>query len=249
MWQFGELGYNYSINTCTNLTISNDCRLSDKPIRWDFYNNTNRKGLFDAYAKFLKLRSNPSYANDFISNKYTLNTAGLFKSVQLNGDSIKLVLIGNFDLSPQTATVSFPSDGLWYSVYSNKFIGVMNGSASVTLQPGEYLVYANKNISTQVITNVLDLNIPVLDMKTNFYPNPLKTNSVLEYNLPESGKVTIRAYSAQGQDLGIIYSGYQQKGFQKFFIYKNTIFSLPGVYLLTIQLNQKQKILKFLTTN
>jgi 1,4-alpha-glucan branching enzyme len=249
MWQFGELGYNYSINTCTDLTISNNCRLSDKPIRWDFYNNANRKGLFDAYAKFLKLRTNPSYVNDFISNKYTLNTTGLFKTVQLNGDSIKLVLIGNFDVSPQTSSVSFPSDGIWYSVFTNKYVGVLNGTTSVTLQPGEYLVYANKNISTQVITDILNVNMPALEMNTNFYPNPLKFNSILEYNLPESGKVTIRAYTSQGQEVGVIFSGFQQKGFQKMSIFKNNLISTPGVYLLSIQLNQKQKIQKFLITN
>jgi hypothetical protein len=249
MWQFGELGYNYSINTCTDLTISNNCRLSDKPIRWDFYNNANRKGLFDAYAKFLKLRTNPSYVNDFISNKYTLNTTGLFKTVQLNGDSIKLVLIGNFDVSPQTSSVSFPSDGIWYSVFTNKYVGVLNGTTSVTLQPGEYLVYANKNISTQVITDILNVNMPALEMNTNFYPNPLKFNSILEYNLPESGKVTIRAYTSQGQEVGVIFSGFQQKGFQKISIFKNNLISTPGVYLLSIQLNQKQKIQKFLITN
>ncbi|NDB30339.1 1,4-alpha-glucan-branching protein, partial [archaeon] len=153
MWQFGELGYNYSINTCTDLTINNNCRLSDKPIRWDYYTNANRKGLFDAYAKFLKLRNNPSYTNDFISNKYSVNASGLFKSFQLNGDSIKLVVIGNFDLTTQTSSVSFPADGIWYSVFSNKYQGVLNGTASITLQPGEYIVYANKNISTQVITD------------------------------------------------------------------------------------------------
>jgi hypothetical protein len=119
----------------------------------------------------------------------------------------------------------------------------------VTLQPGEYIVYANKNISTQVITDLLNLGMPTLDMNTHFYPNPLKTSSVVEYNLPESGKVTIRAYTAQGQDAGIIFSGYQQKGFQRIFIYKNTLINSPGVYLLSIQLNQKQKIQKFLTIN
>ena len=249
MWQFGELGYNYSINTCTDLTINNNCRLSDKPIRWDFYTNPNRKGLFDAYAKFLKLRNTPNYANDFISNKYTLNTTGLFKSMQLNGDSIKLVVVGNFDLSAQTSSVNFPSDGLWYSVFTNKYQGVLNGSASVTLQPGEYIVYANKNISTQVITDILDMNMPVLDMKTNFYPNPLKINSVLEYSLPESGQVTIHAYTMQGQDAGVLYTGYQQKGFQKVSINRNNLMNTPGVYLLSIQQNQKQKIQKILITN
>ena len=36
IWQMGELGYDYSINTCTNLTINNNCRLDEKPIRWDY---------------------------------------------------------------------------------------------------------------------------------------------------------------------------------------------------------------------
>jgi hypothetical protein len=249
MWQFGELGYNYSINTCTDLTINNNCRLSDKPIRWDYYTNANRKGLFDAYAKFLKLRNNPSYTNDFISNKYSVNASGLFKSFQLNGDSIKLVVIGNFDLTTQTSSVSFPADGIWYSVFSNKYQGVLNGTASITLQPGEYIVYANKNISTQVITDILDVKLPVLDMPTHFYPNPLKNNSVLEYSLPETGKVSIHAYNMQGQDAGIIYTGFQQKGFQKVSINRNNLMNTPGVYLLSIILNQKQKIHKILITN
>jgi len=249
MWQFGELGYHYSINTCTDLSVNNNCRLSDKPIRWDYYTNANRKGLFDAYAKFFKLRNHPSYTNDFISNKYSVNASGLFKSVQINGDSIKLVLIGNFDLTTQTNAVSFPTDGIWYSVYSNKYQGVLNGSASITLQPGEYVVYANKNISTQVITDILNVNMPVLDMPTNFYPNPLKANSVLEYSLPESGKVSIHAYTMQGQDAGIIFSGFQQKGLQKVSISRNNLMNTPGVYLLSIILNQKQKIHKILITN
>lgn len=249
MWQFGELGYNYSINTCTDLSISNNCRLSDKPLRWEYYNNTNRKGLYDAYAKFLKLRMQPNYLNDFISNKYTLNTDGLFKSVQINGDSIKLVIVGNFDVSPLTSSVSFPSDGIWYSVYTSKYQGVLNGSASITLQPGEYIVYANKNISTQVITDILDVNMPMLDMKLNFYPNPMQSVGTLEYDLPESGNLLVHAFNMQGEDVGVLYSGYQNKGYQKLSIKKNSLMNNPGIYLLSIQLNQKQKIQKILITN
>ena len=119
---------------------------------------------------------------------------------------------------------------------------------SKSLQAKEIL-YANKNISTQVITDILDMNMPVLDMKTNFYPNPLKINSVLEYSLPESGQVTIHAYTMQGQDAGVLYTGYQQKGFQKVSINRNNLMNTPGVYLLSIQQNQKQKIQKILITN
>ena len=249
MWQFGELGYNYSINTCSDLTINNNCRLSDKPIKWEYYNNANRKGLFDAYAKFLKLRTQSNYTNDFISNKYTVNSDGLFKAVQINGDSIKLVIVGNFDVSSLTSNVAFPADGIWYSVYTNKYQGVLNGSASITLQPGEYIVYANKNISTQVITDILDLQMPVLDMKSNFYPNPMSNAGILEYSLPESGMLSVHAYNMQGKDLGILFSGYQNKGMQRVTINRNSQMNTPGIYLLSIQLNQKQKIQKILITN
>jgi 1,4-alpha-glucan branching enzyme len=249
MWQFGELGYNYSINTCTDLTISTNCRLSDKPLRWDYISNPNRKALYDAYAKFLKLRNQVNYLTDFTSNKYTLSTSGLFKSFQLNGDSVKLVVVGNFDVTPQTNAVSFPANGIWYSLYTNKYQGVLNGTANITLQPGEYIVFANKNINNQVVTDILDPNIPTLNMQIKFYPNPMNASSILEYNLPESGQLLIHAFNIEGQDMGVLYNGYQNKGLQKMTIKRNGLMNNPGIYLLSIQLNQKQKIQKFLITN
>ena len=249
MWQFGELGYDYSINTCEDLSVNNNCRLSLKPIKWDYNTNTNRKGLYNAYAQFLKLRNNSSYTNDFISNKYTLNTSGVLKSMQLNGDSIKLVVVGNFDVNASTANVTFPADGLWYSVYSNKYQSVLGGSASITLQPGEYYVYANKNISTTVITDVLDAGMPELNIPVTISPNPLRTTSVIRYQLPESGQLNIHAYDMNGNDCGLLYSGFKLKGSQQFMITKNASMQMPGMYFISITLNQKQKINKLLITN
>ena len=37
IWQFGELGYDFSINRCVDGTINNNCRLDNKPIRWDYH--------------------------------------------------------------------------------------------------------------------------------------------------------------------------------------------------------------------
>lgn len=249
MWQFGELGYDLSINTCPDLTINNNCRLSDKPIKWDYLTNPNRKALYNAYAQFLKLRNNPSYTTDFSTGRYTMNGGGLFKSLQINGDSIKLVLMGNFDVSAQTSNVSFPSDGFWYNVYNNKYIPVLNGTASVTLQAGEYQVYTNKNISTAVITDILNVNLPELNMISSIYPNPLRTSANFVYQLPESGNVQIRAYNMNGEDCGLLYSGYQFKGAQKWVIQKNQSMQMPGLYFISIIQNQKQKINKLLITN
>jgi hypothetical protein len=249
MWQFGELGYDLSINTCPDLTINNNCRLSDKPIKWDYFTNPNRKALYNAYAQFLKFRNNPSYTTDFSTGRYTMNGGGLFKSMQMNGDSIKLVVMGNFDVSTQTSNVSFPSDGFWYNVYNNKYIPVLNGTASITLQAGEYQVYTNKNISTAVITDILNVNLPELNMISSIYPNPLRTSANFVYQLPESGNVQIHAYNMNGEDCGLLYSGYQFKGTQKFVIQKNQSMQMPGLYFISIIQNQKQKINKLLITN
>jgi glycosidase len=249
MWQFGELGYDYSINTCSDLSVNNNCRLSTKPIKWDYLANANRKGLYNAYAQFLKLRNNPSYTNDFISNKYTVNSTGVIKSMQLNGDSIKLVVLGNFDVNTATANVAFPADGYWYSLTSNKYQLITGGSTSMTLQPGEYYVYTNKNISSAVITDVLNIGMPELKMAVSFNPNPMTSSSIVKYQLPESGQLNIHAYNMNGSDCGILFSGYKFKGDQQFIINKNASMQMPGIYFISFTLNQKQKINKLLITN
>jgi hypothetical protein len=169
--------------------------------------------------------------------------------MQLNGDSIKLVVLGNFDVNPATANVAFPSDGIWYSMYSNKFQSVVGGSASVTLQPGEYYVYANKNISTVTITDVLNPDMPELKIPVTITPNPLRTSATINYQLTESGQLSIHAYDMNGNDCGVLYTGYKQKGSQQFIINKNARMQMPGMYFISITLNQKQKINKLLITN
>jgi hypothetical protein len=167
----------------------------------------------------------------------------------LNGDSIKLVVLGNFDVIPATANVAFPSDGIWYSVYSNKYQTVTGGTASVTLQPGEYYVYSNKNISTVTITDILNLNMPELKIPVTISPNPLRTSSTIDFQLTESGQLRIQAYDMNGNDCGVLYSGYKQKGSQQFILHKNARMQMPGIYFISITLNQKQKINKLLITN
>ena len=248
MWQFGELGYDFSINTCTNLTVdANNCRLAEKPIKWDYLQDANRKGLYDAYAKFLKLRATPAYVTDFGSNKYTVNTSGALKSMQLNGDSIKLVVVGNFDVTPQTATVSFPTDGFWYSLYSNKYQLVSGGSASVSLQPGEYYVYSNKNLNNAVVTATTNISLPLLNTTITIAPNPVTQAAIVKYQLPESGKVQVKLLSQAGVVVDGIFNGWQNKGQQQLIINKKGL--APGVYHISIQSNQKQKTQTFLITN
>ncbi|RZL99048.1 MAG: T9SS type A sorting domain-containing protein, partial [Pedobacter sp.] len=147
VWQFGELGYDYSINYCQDGSINNGCRVDPKPIRWDFLQDANRKALHDVYANILKLRSNPLFAGTFTTGFIDRSLGGSFKWMTLNSAAGKLVVIGNFDVFAQTGSVSFPSAGTWYN-YLNPpaTFAATGGSQSFTLQPGEYRIYLNSAV-------------------------------------------------------------------------------------------------------
>ena len=57
LWQFGELGYDISINTCADGSLSDGCRTDPKPVKWEYYQDTDRRKLFGVYAEFAKLKT------------------------------------------------------------------------------------------------------------------------------------------------------------------------------------------------
>jgi hypothetical protein len=146
IWQFGELGYDYGINRCEDGTYNNNCRLSPKPIRWDYYQDANRRALYNVYANLNRLKTNPLYASTFTGSNITWDLSSAVKWMKINGPSINLMIIGNFDVGPQSGTVTFQSAGTWYSYLTGTTITATGGPQIITLQPGEYYVYTNVNV-------------------------------------------------------------------------------------------------------
>ncbi|HEY5405832.1 MAG TPA: alpha-amylase family glycosyl hydrolase [Ginsengibacter sp.] len=147
LWQFGELGYDYSINTCADgVTVNNNCRLDTKPIKWNYLQNANRKSLHDIYSGLLKLRTRPAYLSTFTTGTISYDLSGAFKWMEVYDNSLKVVLMGNFDVVPQTSSVTFPSAGTWTDYLNGAQITATGASQSFTLQPGEYHVYLNADI-------------------------------------------------------------------------------------------------------
>jgi hypothetical protein len=115
LWQFGELGYDTTINACNNGTPpTNDCRTSPKPIKWDYLNNADRKALYDVFSKLRTLRKVPDYLPAFTTSNVTYSLNGAFKWLQVNTNELKIVVVGNFDVTGKTGTVTFPVAGTWY---------------------------------------------------------------------------------------------------------------------------------------
>ncbi|MGV8945554.1 MAG: alpha-amylase family glycosyl hydrolase [Lutibacter sp.] len=141
IWQFGELGYDFSINTCTNGTISNDCRLSKKPIHWDYFDNTNRKQVHNTWATMIAFKK--KYPNVFNTTDFTLNVGTLTKSILLKNTSFDVAIVGNFDITSKTITATFSKTGIWYEYFTGEEKNITNTTAEITLNPGEYKMYSS----------------------------------------------------------------------------------------------------------
>ena len=131
LWQFGERGY--------DLSIDNNGRLGDKPPHWEYMNDANRRHLFKVYSQMIKWKiANPVFTSTTF--KYSLNSA--VKTIQMTDASNSIEVVGNFDVAQQTATVTFPATGTWVDNFTGTTINVATVGYSMTLAPGEYHLYS-----------------------------------------------------------------------------------------------------------
>lgn len=239
IWQFGELGYDFSINRCTDGTVDPSCRLSNKPIRWDYKDVVQRKRVYDVFSSLNKLRFHPWYKDVFIANNITVekNLGGAFKWLKLRSatDSSLIVVVGNFDVTAQSSSVTFPVAGTWYDYLNGGTITATGGAQTLTLEPGDYRVYLNRNLVNAVVTSAGGANASSNIFAANVFPNPANTGSVLELNVPETGKVEIALLNPLGQQIKTIFSDRLLKGKQRIPL-SGKLDNLPGgIYLLNIQ--------------
>jgi 1,4-alpha-glucan branching enzyme len=250
IWEFGEQGYDFSINRCSDGTIDNNCRLTAKPIRWDYLQIIQRKRLYDIYTSLLKLRAHPWYKDVFIANNINLtrNLSSGFKWLTIRSatDSSMLCTVGNFDVTTQTGTFTFPSSGTWYDYLNGNTFTATGSAQSITLEPGEFHLYLNRNLVNAVVTPVTDVRSTGNDLLANVYPNPVQSSSVIELDIPENGKVQVDLWNTFGQKITTIYSGFMTKGKHRL-QFNDVIINLPGgSYLIQVQSKNKSTTLKLL---
>ncbi|MBK0384264.1 alpha-amylase [Pedobacter sp. SD-b] len=130
VWQFGELGY--------DISIDQNGRTGEKPIKWEYFQDPNRKALYDVYSKMISLKENNAIFN---TTDFNSNLSGAVKYIKLNSADNNVIVVGNFDVVPQKALVDFGSSGSWIDAFGNA-INLNTNIYDVTLAPGEYHVYS-----------------------------------------------------------------------------------------------------------
>ena len=161
IWQFGEIGYDISIDV--------PCRTCNKPILWNYFLENSRKRLYDVYKSSIELRkSHPVFTGDDFT--YSLN--GSVKSLVLNNNSMNALVAVNIDVNQQNETIDFQHNGWWYEYFSGDSLEV-NGITNLSMNPGEYKVYTDTKLSMPNILNTVSINdYEMANWEVEIYPNP-----------------------------------------------------------------------------
>ena len=241
IWQFGEVGYDYSINYCPNGTIKEDCRTSNKPIRWDYYQDPNRRHLYDTYRALATLKQQPAFA---APTAYVQNLGGPVKTISLTGADLSVVSYGNFDVVPKAATITFPSAGTWYNYLNGTSLSVPNPAMTFTLQPGEYAVYTSRQLTVPAGTTLATRPRQTAAFSLSLVPNPATGSTTIAYELPAAATATLAVQNLLGQTVRQLAPARQAAGAQA------QVLSLqglaPGVYLVRLQAGDQTQTARLL---
>ncbi len=167
LWQFQEVGYDYSRD------YNND-RLGPKPIRWDYYDIAARKKLYDIFSALAGLKKgNPAFS----SGTFSIFESGETKRINIQHSDMDVVVMGNFDIFPRTIDPDFTVTGSWYEFFSGavKSVSAENQNTPVSLQPGEYRIYTSKQVERPSFLTGIEDEIPYNPgdgLLFEIYPNP-----------------------------------------------------------------------------
>ncbi|MDR3119418.1 MAG: alpha-amylase [Mediterranea sp.] len=139
IWQFGELGYDTS--------IEENGRTGKKPVRWEYYEDPHRRGLYNTYCQLIKLRTAVPQLFDAGSTlvwKVTANDWDNGRTLSLKThDGKALVALANFTNAEITCTPTFPATGTWYNFIDQSTLYVETAGQTIKIPANSYLLYTN----------------------------------------------------------------------------------------------------------
>ncbi len=177
-WQFGELGYEISINE--------NGRTGQKPTPWDdsesnnLYGDQSRQVLRQYVSEINNLRldhpqlfarGNATFTNNNELVKIITIESNASIENPSSADEMSAVVVANFTLDQQAIEVEFPFNGTWHSYFDETSVTASEGTGNIDLAPGGFKILTNFEIETP------DLILSAGNegkLEPTFYPNPTK---------------------------------------------------------------------------
>jgi glycosidase len=211
IWEFGELGYDYSINYPCGTP---DCRLDPKPIRWDYFEDGNRKNLYKVWQALIDLREYETFS----TNNFSYSLSGYGKRLTFLDSTMNANIVGNFNVVSLNINPIFPNDGWWYDYFSGDSIFVANTQEEISLAPGEFHIYTTSKLPTPEIGIFLDVEetgdnyLPTEYNLSQNYPNPFNPSTTINYSVINSELVKIKVYDILGREVKLLVNEIKQPG-------------------------------------
>ncbi len=188
IWQFGELGYDFSIDY--------NGRTGEKPIKWDYFSDPARKNLFSVYKRLNSLRKNQPV---FSTDTYSFSLSGPQKRLSLDHPSMKVNVLGNFGLTEASVYPLFSQTGKWYEFFTDDSITVTGTNNPLIFKPGEYRLYTTTRLNSSGIISGINDQLPKSSGDyLNVYPNPSEEDFNLSVRSDIRGPVAIIIYDLAG---------------------------------------------------
>jgi len=228
IWQFGERGYDYSINFNPG-NPDDDCRLCEKPPRWDYMNDWRRRTLYYVNEALIKLRTEQDI---FETTDFELKTIAPVKEIRLWSDNMSMIILGNFNVTEDEIDPDFYHTGSWYDFWTGDSLEVTNVNEVISLKPGEYRLYTDKKLNTPDFVGIDENKIegPVNDFVV--FPNPSSDRINLGFEMVEMTEIQIMVFDLQGRMVREE-KNHLNKGIQTLGLNISNLD--PGLYFITVQ--------------
>ncbi|MBP9480488.1 MAG: T9SS type A sorting domain-containing protein [Parabacteroides sp.] len=188
IWQFGELGYDISINE--------NGRTGRKPIKWEYLQDPDRADLHYTYSTLLALRNeypqvfaSPTTESLRVTESYWDNG----RTVTLQHPDVDVVLVGNYNTTSASVTIPYTKTGTWYDVFTGDSYTVTDIStpAPATLPANSFRLLTSEKTTVDNETITLPAAAVV-------YPNP--TTGFVQFSDAASAK-QVTLFNTLGQQV------------------------------------------------
>ena len=239
IWHFGDLGWDRSLWTCNNGTVSYsapDCKLDTKPQpQWteNWLGDANRSAIYNSWSRMINLKK----TEDVFENGnfgWNFSQTGsprldIWTSTSQSASLSYAFVRTNFSDNTLNTSAGFPFTGTWYNLMDNSTVNVTDTNMNIAIETGGFRLYGNKQ-ATLKSDEFTEMNF------VNISPNP--TSGYFTINA-ETSKLQI--FTVTGQ-LVKSYEGNHSVTFQF-----NSNDLTNGVYIVkATDLNNREKTMKLI---
>jgi len=190
LWQFGELGY--------DISIDQNGRTGEKPILWnELLDNQDRRDLFNVFSELIRLRQQHEVFN---TTDFSLAAGAPVKKLILRHETMDVIAVANFALEGRTFKPGFTSEGEWFEYFGNDTLQVSNADQEISLTAGEYRLYSSEKLEQVDQALSSPSRIPgSRGPAVKVYPNPSHGAYRFEFRLQRPVEVSLAIYNLAGQ--------------------------------------------------